>query len=102
MGHENPNLWFSDVPTKEGPGKPTRSDLKIMFDNSLEALRICNACPVSDECLEIGMLPDNVDHGIWGGKLSGERLQLSGVNMTTNDRLNKVLFAKHIRNRQTV
>jgi len=40
------------------------------------ALEICAACPIREQCLEVGMQDDDIRYGIWGGLLSGERLAL--------------------------
>lgn len=40
------------------------------------ALEICKACPIQEQCLEVGMQGDDIYYGIWGGLLAGERLAL--------------------------
>jgi hypothetical protein len=40
------------------------------------ALEICKACPIREQCLEVGMQDDEIRWGIWGGMLAGERLAL--------------------------
>jgi hypothetical protein len=40
------------------------------------ALEICKACPIREQCLEVGMQDDDIRYGIWGGLLAGERLAL--------------------------
>jgi hypothetical protein len=42
------------------------------------------------------MKPENIDHGIWGGTLSGERILLSGVDITLLRKPN-VKYAKQFR-----
>lgn len=96
-GHDNPDLWFSDTIEAEGRGRPSKADVAIAIRNSRLALAICGKCPVKDECLTEGMQPDNIDYGIWGGTLSGERLLLAGVNVNSLQRKANVRFAHKIR-----
>lgn len=44
-------------------------------NDKITAKRICKKCPVKDECLEFA-LSHNETHGIWGGKLPGERRKI--------------------------
>ena len=39
------------------------------------ARRICNECPVKDQCLEYA-LENRIDHGVWGGTSERERRRL--------------------------
>lgn len=41
------------------------------------AISICNACPKQKECLEEGLKPINLAHGIWGGILAGDRIAMA-------------------------
>ena len=41
------------------------------------AIGECYTCPNQAECLEEGMLPKNLSHGIWGGRLPGERILMA-------------------------
>jgi len=38
-----------------------------------EVKKMCNVCPVSAECLELGLRTENEDYGIFGGKTVRER-----------------------------
>jgi WhiB family redox-sensing transcriptional regulator len=53
----SPDLWFP-----EGS----------LHEVNAEARRICQRCPVIDECLAYA-LANNEDHGIWGGLAANER-----------------------------
>jgi hypothetical protein len=46
------------------------------------------------------MQDENIDNGIWGGMLSGERIAKARTNIRANDRLNKISFARKVRERQ--
>ena len=53
-----------------------------------EAIRMCRACPVQDECLAEGLKDENLfvydatEGTIWGGKLQGERLNIKHGKIT--------------------
>ena len=53
------------------------------------ALEICDACPIREQCLEVGMQEEDIHYGIWGGLLTGERLalraKLTGRRLTNAD-----------------
>jgi hypothetical protein len=101
-GHDNPDLWFSDSIESDKQGRPTKDAVVTAVRNSRQALAICKVCPVKDECLAEGMLPENIDYGIWGGTLSGERLLLAGVAINNDTRRASVRFAHKIRESQIV
>lgn len=62
------------------------------------AVNICHACPVKTACLAEGMKPENIDNGIWGGTLPGERLLMSGINFgKSTERRDAVVFAERIK-----
>jgi WhiB family redox-sensing transcriptional regulator len=66
-GSEYPNWWFPEV------GNAITNEEIIITGMALE---ICDACPIRDQCLEVGMQDDDIRFGIWGGMLAGERLAL--------------------------
>lgn len=101
-GHSNPDLWFSDTIESDKQGRPTKETIVTAISNSRQALAICKVCPVKEDCLAEGMLPENIDYGIWGGTLSGERLLLAGVDISSNTRQANVRFAHKIRESQIV
>lgn len=101
-GHDNPDLWFSDTIESDNRGRPKKAEVDNAIRNSRMALALCKNCPVKDECLAEGMLPENIDYGIWGGTLTGERLLLAGVELNSNTRKANVKLAQRIRESQRV
>ena len=85
-GDINPDLWFSNT-----------------VNNAVRALTICSYCPAVVECKAEGMKPENIDHGIWGGTLAGERLLEAGIEPTDNDTAGRrqvaIAFANKVRDR---
>lgn len=57
LGHDDPDLWT-------GTGVPGKVPV--------EALRVCVACPVRTQCLDMA-LEQTDDHGVWGGTTEGAR-----------------------------
>ena len=101
-GHNNPDLWFSDTTETAGRGRPSTSVENKMIEEALIALSICAKCPIKEACLAEGMKSENIDNGIWGGLLSGERIAASRINIKAKDRLNKISFARRVREKQFV
>ena len=101
-GHDDPDLWFSDTTESIGSGRIPNTQTKVMIERSLQALAICNNCPVQQDCLAEGLKDENIDNGIWGGKLSGERIQLMRTNIRAGDRLTKISFARRVRELQKI
>ena len=56
--HDDPELWFPDQVTRD-----------------LEAIGICEVCPIREACLEFA-LDHNMVFGIWGGKTEEQRAEL--------------------------
>ena len=96
-GHDDPDLWFSDTTDARGSGKLPNSVSQEMINRSLMALAICNNCPIQERCLQEGLKDENIDNGIWGGKLSGERILMTRTNVRAGDRLTKISFARRVR-----
>lgn len=69
----NPDAWY---PTPFNGGRPA-----VMFRSLVpeikRAIGICNDCPKKQECLEEGLKPINLAHGIWGGVLAGDRIAMA-------------------------
>ena len=97
--HPNPDLWF---PEQGKVGKPTNKARELLADSSIIAMSICNQCPVQTECLAEGMKPENLEHGIWGGLMAGERILASGVKTNRNNRSEAIAFAKGVRAWQSI
>ena len=98
-GSSDPDLWFSDTPPQlEGRrGYVPEPQKREMVARTIVALSICAICPSKQACLEEGMKPQNIDFGVWGGTLPGERLMNTNRSRTTSDIVNKVAFAKRVR-----
>ena len=99
-GHENPDLWFSESIDSDGDSSHTNensAEYKLRIANVKTALSICNACPAKAECFDEGMKRENLDNGIWGGSLPGERIILADVSVTWNNRRSMINFAHRVR-----
>lgn len=75
-GHEDPNLWYVELP-KGGQTPRTMAKIVARID---KARAICDDCPIKQECLTEGMKDINLAHGMWGGLLSGERVEIAMAN----------------------
>lgn len=100
-GHSDPDLWFSDTLETRGSGRAPKAAHEAMLERAQQALAICSKCPIIKECLEEGMKSENIDNGIWGGTLSGERLLMRLKNIQSSDRLRKISFANKVRGLQS-
>lgn len=104
FGHENPDMWFSDSTERTGSGRPNAHESNQQLANALEALSICATCPAEAkaQCLILGMKDENIDNGIWGGTLSGERLLVQRTDIRSHVRIARIEFAKRVRQAQGV
>ena len=103
VGHDDPDLWFSDSARDDGTrGRRFMVEEIARVTRALEALDICNKCPIIKECREVGMTNDHIDNGVWGGTLSGERIMLKFPNTKDKERINKINFAHRVRQEQRV
>lgn len=98
-GSSDPDLWFSDTVDNGGKkGRPIGNEVKArMIARTVAALSICSICPAKQACLAEGMKQQNIDYGVWGGTLSGERLLMSGRSARSTDTINRVNFARQVR-----
>lgn len=62
----DPDAWFIDYNT---------SDETELYRLNV-ALTICETCPIKDKCLEVGLSKTELNWGVWGGLLPGERMLL--------------------------
>ena len=86
-GDANPDYWFPEMPSSGG--RPNLENLKAVAEQVNYALKLCASCPVKEECLAEGMKTEqmprgvmgwgNLPHGIWGGLMAAERLELAGI-----------------------
>lgn len=98
--HDNPDLWFEDsgdLFEKRIGSKNPNIKFKKRLDNMLIAMSICEKCPIKEDCLTLGLQDENLDYGIWGGKLPGERILLANASQGATDRKSKVQVALRIR-----
>lgn len=82
---DNPDMWFPDVPQ----GRLGQQKMMVLGTSVAKAIAICNRCPKQEACLDEGMQSKNLPHGIWGGKLAGERILLAdarGMDYMTRGR----------------
>ncbi len=95
--YHDPDLWFSDTDDTKGKGRPRKHELSVRVERTLKAIEICSHCPIQEQCLEQGMLPENIENGVWGGVMAGERMALSGYPLNTTLTIMAVEFAKKVR-----
>ena len=70
----NPDQWFLALPIR---GQKQRQE-ELVVERTRQAIDTCTMCPAQIACLEIGMLPENLHWGVWGGTLPAERLAKAG------------------------
>lgn len=72
----DPDKWFRGI---THGGAMSQDTIDHMVSDLEVAIGICqNHCPVKDRCKELGMRDENLEHGVWGGMLAGERLMEAG------------------------
>jgi len=82
-GHPDPDLWHY-----ENTRVPDEQELEVL--RSIQAIELCNDCPVRKECLAQGMENENIMAGIggcgsiWGGLMTSERALLAGYKDTSH------------------
>lgn len=70
---------------------------KKLADSVMFAINICQECPVKADCLAEGMKPENIEHGIWGGVLAGDRILMAGIPINHTIRSDAITFAEGVR-----
>lgn len=98
--HPNPNLWFPEE--QESQGRPTRKARMKMVENAIKAMAICQECPIRARCLEAGMSEENIEHGIWGGMMAGDRIILARTRRSGTIREQAIAFAEGVRAWQNI
>jgi hypothetical protein len=79
LDSDNPDLWFPEL---SRGGDHRRNTMLVKKAKEVDlALAICKSCDKKVECLEEGMKPENINYGIWGGLMAGERLAKVGVKI---------------------
>jgi hypothetical protein len=99
-GHENPDLWFSESVDSDNERVGTNEnapEYKQRIANVVSAIAICNVCPSKGDCLTEGLKHENLENGIWGGSLPGERLLLVNASLSWGGRRSMVRFAQRVR-----
>lgn len=98
--HPEPDLWFSEEqPTR---GRPNRATHQRMVEQAIKAMSICQSCPVIAECLTEGMKDENLEYGIWGGMMAGDRIVLARSRRTGTVREQAIAFAEGVRAWQSI
>jgi hypothetical protein len=83
VGNPDPDLWHYD-------NSVFHDEQQLQVLRSVEAIEICNTCPVKNECLKQGLEPENLlwsirgNGAIWGGKLTSERGLMAGYKPSHN------------------
>ena len=98
--HQDPDLWFPEEQT--GRGRPTRQAHKRMVERAVLAMSICQECPIQARCLEEGFKEENIEHGIWGGMLAGDRIILARARRSGTIREQAITFAEGVRAWQSI
>jgi len=98
--HEDPDLWYPEG--EQSVGRPNRYAHVRKVERALTAIAICNSCPTRPACLTEGMKEENIEHGIWGGLLAGERILLSRGRKTGSAREQAIVFAEGVRTWQSI
>lgn len=95
---KTPDLWFPEsVEPTTNSDKTYMRRVEVMINNSRQALAICAECPIKEPCLAEGMREENLEHGIWGGTMAGERLLLAGIVELDKDRRAMIRLAEKVR-----
>ena len=94
------DLWFPEE--QESRGRPTRAAHQRMVERATLAMAICSTCPVRAECLTEGMKEENLEHGIWGGMLAGDRIILARSRRSGTIREQAIAFAEGVKAWQSI
>lgn len=93
--HKDPDLWYPEG--EPSAGRPTRAEHQRKVERALTAIAICQSCPVRTDCLTEGMKEENIEYGIWGGLLAGERIKLARSRRSGSAREQAIVFAEGVR-----
>lgn len=95
-GHPDPDLWHYE-------NSVLQDEQQLQVLRSVEAIQICNSCPVKYECLQQGLENENIswsiggNGSIWGGKLTSERALMKGYRHTHNAVRHEARHARNVR-----
>ena len=96
VGNPDPDLWHYD-------NSVLQDEQQLQVLRSVEAIEICNTCPVKNECLKQGLETENLlwsysgNGSIWGGKLTSERGLMAGLSPSHNAVLKEQRHARNVR-----
>ena len=80
---DNPDQWFPSLVYGGDRVSPKRNERnEKIVAQTRKALALCQACPARKQCLALGMQEDNLEWGIWGGEMPGQRLFKAGKKMS--------------------
>ncbi len=104
--HDDPDLWFAgEVELAEGEIWRNTQDqtrrVNSEVDKAISALSVCKNCPAKQDCLELGMHGPQLDFGIYGGTMPGERLAMVGRVTKNGYNRMKIRFASRVRDTMT-
>lgn len=83
VGHPDPDLWHYDNSNFD-------DEQKLQVLRTVEAIQICNTCPVKSECLSQGLERENLvwsfggNGAVWGGLITSERGLMAGYKESHN------------------
>jgi hypothetical protein len=100
VGSDDPDMWFAGEVDLTEPNSSVNTNsqaAKLEVDKAIKALSICKSCPAKDDCLELGKHGQQINFGIYGGTMAGERLAMMG-RVTKNSLVKqRVSFAHKVR-----
>ena len=100
VGSDDPDMWFAGEVDLIEPNSSVNTNsqaAKLEVDKAIKALSICKNCPAKDDCLELGKHGQQINFGIYGGTMAGERLAMMG-RVTKNSLVKqRVSFAHKVR-----
>ena len=90
--HPDPEMWHYENPRY-------RDEQRLQVLKNIEAIKLCDICPVKAQCLKQGMAAENIEFtgasgSIWGGLLTVERYLLT----TDNPKQSRLLSGRWHRN----
>ena len=94
---QDPDKWYRGIPQSA-----SKETIKRVIDDVKDAIRICEGCPVQALCANLGMEDENLEHGIWGGLLAGERLLMAGITPPLPNEPNRKRNTQEIRSAYTL
>lgn len=69
---ENPDAWFPTIDNGKIDTMNRRALPMVQY-----AIGVCSRCPIREKCLEEGIKPENLAHGIWGGLFPAQRIAIA-------------------------